>query len=123
MAGEAAAHVQAVPSGTAKGRCGCLTAAYSLPVHQKEPSLPSVKFLLAFAISLLAVAILTALRTMARPEVKNIRPRLSESPADLWIKRWFVIFPMGVVANLLNPLNWIAASILAAFSAALRALL
>lgn len=32
MAGEAAAHVQVSPTGGTKGRCGCLTAAYSLPV-------------------------------------------------------------------------------------------
>ena len=34
-AGAAAAHVQAAPSGTAKGRCGWLLAAYQLPVHQE----------------------------------------------------------------------------------------
>ena len=42
MAGEAAAHVQAASSGeSAKGRCGCLSAAYSLPVHLgRTPFLP-----------------------------------------------------------------------------------
>jgi hypothetical protein len=34
-AGEAAANVQAAPSGTAKGRCGRLCATLSLPVHQE----------------------------------------------------------------------------------------
>ena len=34
-AGEAAAHVQAVSSGRAKGRCGRLCATLSLPVHQE----------------------------------------------------------------------------------------
>ena len=92
------------------------------PSTRRSFRLPSVKFLVTLAISLLAVAVLTALRTMTRPQVRNMRLRFSQSPADLWVKRWFVIFPMGIVANLLNPLNWLAASILAIFSAGLRAL-
>ena len=36
-AGEAAAHVQAVPTGSAKGRCGRLRATLSLPVHPEGP--------------------------------------------------------------------------------------
>lgn len=82
-----------------------------------------MKFAISFASALAAVSLLSAWRTMQRPEVRETRLGFHEAPLDRWMKRWLMIFPMGFVINLINPINWILAGLFAGCVTGLRAMI
>ncbi|RYD74461.1 MAG: hypothetical protein EOP84_19885 [Verrucomicrobiaceae bacterium] len=82
-----------------------------------------MSYLLSFLSVLLALSILTALRTMRRPEIRYTRLGFSEAPANLGMKKWLLIFPLGLFTNLIHPLNWLMAAVFAAVTAGVRAVI